>query len=291
MKVYSTTVFLGVATALQQEDPAGRCFKDRPDSSVPHDLPIWGVNGLPIYTEASNIEYCRQTCGQMGYFYAGVQAQSVCFCGNEYGTYGLADVSECNMLCKDLNNQGGRSITCGGSFRNEISRAHITYSHDEGHFKLSARGLINSMNLADLAFHGCWCSRLSGTSDLQGGDTIDAVDELCKEWFKKRRCLQLPGGACHEDSDNSYQIIASNSNLDVACSANPMRTCGGSACRIDEDMRRKLQAAVDELQRNGLEYPKVTTTCGAVNSGHANPSCVGNAPNVKFDFNTTATQP
>ena len=48
-----------------------------------------------------------------GYVYAGVQASSKCYCGNEYDRYGPAN--DCNMPCG-----GDKATKCGGKVSNQV---------------------------------------------------------------------------------------------------------------------------------------------------------------------------
>ena len=48
-------------------------------------------------------------------FHLGLQVGSVCFCGNDGGTYGSAtDSSECDNVCT------GDQQPCGGTWRNNL---------------------------------------------------------------------------------------------------------------------------------------------------------------------------
>ena len=56
---------------------------------------------------------CAAQCG--GFKFFGVQDGYACFCGDDYGTYGPAPESDCNVPCT-----GDHSIMCGGPDRNSI---------------------------------------------------------------------------------------------------------------------------------------------------------------------------
>ena len=43
--------------------------------------------------------------------------------------------------------------------------------------------------------YGCWCQKF-GSGESIGGKSVDEFDEICKDWYKKRRCLKLVGGSC-----------------------------------------------------------------------------------------------
>ena len=85
------------------------CYIDDGTRDLDHYHEIPSKNTAP-----DSILWCRQYCGSAGFDYAGVQFTKQCFCGNQYGQFGKADDSDCNMICKD-----GINI-CGGGWRNNV---------------------------------------------------------------------------------------------------------------------------------------------------------------------------
>jgi hypothetical protein len=243
----------------------------------------------------TNIVWCRNKCYAEGYSYAGVQSTNECFCGNDFGRYGKAILEGndwCTEECEDLGNRDDNAGNiCGGSWANNIytaQEAPVAYNHygeGGGFFKHNSLSLIDEMGLAALASHGCWCGRLSGESDLEGSETVDSVDELCKEWFMKRRCLQVSGGACNaEGALRESEYFVANGRLesyDDVCE-DAVETCAGSTCRVDEDMRRKINGTIVDLLEAGGDFPKQTTSCGLVGNPQPTPTCAGVAPNVEM---------
>ncbi|PRP85870.1 hypothetical protein PROFUN_06144 [Planoprotostelium fungivorum] len=63
-------------------------------------------------TSVSSVSQCYSLC--QGYKYFAVQYSTQCFCGNTYGTYGIAAETDCNMNCTN------GETRCGGSYRNSI---------------------------------------------------------------------------------------------------------------------------------------------------------------------------
>merc|ERR1712012_352279 len=86
----------------------GKCYVDRRDRLLKH-YKILGSSNTPTS--------CKGYCKDNGFSYAGVQASSQCFCGNELpGDEHLAnDESECNYACT-----GDASLKCGGHWRMNI---------------------------------------------------------------------------------------------------------------------------------------------------------------------------
>jgi len=59
------------------------------------------------------IEFVQRSCVLQGYFYAGAQCGTQCFCGNEYGTYGKSN--SCIKPCVGLT-----KYICGGPWANTV---------------------------------------------------------------------------------------------------------------------------------------------------------------------------
>ena len=76
------------------------------------------------------------------------------------------------------------------------------YNHD---FHLSASNYVAAFlndaalfnNLMD---HGCWCAYIDPNNSaelLMGPTPIDALDEICRNWYLTRHCNdELIGGSC-----------------------------------------------------------------------------------------------
>ena len=58
---------------------------------------------------------CVAWCAEQGYTFAGLQAASYCFCGNDRGLHGRVADSDCHYTCS-----GNSSQRCGGSYRNSV---------------------------------------------------------------------------------------------------------------------------------------------------------------------------
>ena len=108
------------------DDPDGKCFVDHEDRDLPKQLEI--PNNQP-----SSIEWCRNSCTELGYLYAGVQYSYQCFCGNDFGKHGEKPQSECNRDCWDKSHPKNK---CGGDYRNNVYKtellddSHVTANHD-----------------------------------------------------------------------------------------------------------------------------------------------------------------
>ncbi|CAH1775812.1 unnamed protein product [Owenia fusiformis] len=83
------------------------CFDDL---DAVRDLPY-----EPIYEAPGGMtsRICINHCFEKGYSYAGVQAGTSCFCGNDFGRYGPSGT--CTILCP-----GDNTFLCGGATANSI---------------------------------------------------------------------------------------------------------------------------------------------------------------------------
>jgi hypothetical protein len=78
----------------------------------------------PPFTRMT-LSVCNDKCAALGATYFGVQAGHACFCGNTYGSQGLARMdSYCSTPCA-----GNISEVCGGSDLNSIYSVHNISKH------------------------------------------------------------------------------------------------------------------------------------------------------------------
>ena len=99
--------------------------------------------------------------------------------------------------------------------------------------------------------HGCWCSQLDPSNLLmnkkQGGEAVDELDVLCKNWKAVRGCNDhVTGGSCNDERadglsrenfeklyyDIDYAVDA-NTNSTCKLSWQAANTCQSDACEID----------------------------------------------------------
>ena len=74
------------------------CFTDY---SFSHDLADYSISDPSM-----DVSWCTTTCGSYGYFYAGLEAGNMCYCGNSFGKYGHS--TNCSIPCV-----GKITDTCG----------------------------------------------------------------------------------------------------------------------------------------------------------------------------------
>lgn len=93
------------ANKLNLNVPIG-CFAD----GNPRDL-----GGYQESATSMNSFLCKKICKEKGFKFAGTQASSWCFCGNEHGKYGKS--TKCNGSCVGAGNQ---NEICGGQMANSV---------------------------------------------------------------------------------------------------------------------------------------------------------------------------
>ena len=97
--------------------PAGNllgCFNDKQGKK----LDLQHVTPARYHAQMTP-ELCNVLCAQAGRFdFFGNQAGHACFCGNSYGSQGVAPASQCNITCN-----GNSKEICGGLDRNSVWKA------------------------------------------------------------------------------------------------------------------------------------------------------------------------
>jgi len=158
------------------------------------------------YSDLSNkIEKCVKTCSDKGFFFAGVQDSSSCYCGNSYGSYGTAIT--CNSECKSDANQ-----VCGGPSANSVFAIPPSTS---GIKPVPTLGCFADDNIRDLP--------LMAYQDNKG-NTLDRCRNTCAVNNFLYAGVQ-DGNKCF--CGDSYGGQGKSNGCDKPCSGNPDMFCGG----------------------------------------------------------------
>jgi len=123
--------------------------------------------------------------------------------------------------------------------------------------------------------HGCHCARLNNDPNFDrdvGGEAIDELDMLCKDWLTARNCLRKNGGACQEDT---FFSVAVKGNGQSRCLNENVRDCDGAACAIDRNFVTEIFATM-ENQR----FDKRMPVCAQGYDSVPKDSCCGAWPNL-----------
>ncbi|KAK7496493.1 hypothetical protein BaRGS_00012145 [Batillaria attramentaria] len=89
------------------------------DHTTDRDLPY-----EPLTDPADGMDpvLCTRHCFSKGYYFAGLQAQDRCYCGNSYGRYGISP--DCNLKCRNQ-----PQFICGGLAANFVYTTGLTSGH------------------------------------------------------------------------------------------------------------------------------------------------------------------
>lgn len=115
------------------------------------------------------------------------------------------------------------------------------------HIKHAGNDIISSVfgdDLSDAAAaltnHGCWCAKFE--SETPGGNAVDSIDKICKDWFKARRCLQA-------------QEVTQNLNCEMGLAYNfennqcmDTDLCQSQACNVDIYYANLLKSEIISLE-------------------------------------------
>merc|ERR1712110_16804 len=101
--------------------------------------------------------------------------------------------------------------------------------------------------------HGCHCSRIINDKVTFSGEivlasspgVVDSVDQVCKKWIMKRRCLNSPGGSCFE-TKSSYDVdmIANCDLLKNECARASCLVDQASLVKLDEELAVSFDFAI-----------------------------------------------
>jgi len=162
--------------------------------------------------------------------------------------------------------------------------ASIPYTLQEAANELSPIFLNDASNFPTEIFdHGCWCGKLNALPSAGlGGNPIDDLDQLCKDWSKARRCSRVNGGTCESASalilSSSYQV-----EYDFAAGATGTQLCPDSDACLSETCQ------IDSYYINLIKAWR-TANPGTF-SPETNPTCNSQATQKEFtceQFETTA---
>jgi len=142
--------------------------------------------------------------------------------------------------------------------------------------------LIEPEYLEKIYAHGCWCAKFDpypeGNSlnenlfrELGGPHVVDGLDQICKDWFKTRKCNDsLDGGSCTYKSysaktDKTDKETSGFYNFDITNSRcvsnaqnryrrkkgykwakNIQNKCQADSCKIDSFFANKIKIFTEE---------------------------------------------
>ena len=108
--------------------------------------------------------------------------------------------------------------------------------------------IFGATDMSKVVNHGCHCKKFGNwDSPNQGGQPVDALDAICKQFWERRSCIKLSGGTCtsYHTSGGSYPepqyiataylvngapVISPDVNFHCQAVTNP---CSRDICEID----------------------------------------------------------
>lgn len=185
------------------------CNTDKPSNRV--------ISGLRLTANNMTWTSCISQCASRGYWYAGVEYSSECYCGFA-ATLSAADQSSCNMKCA-----GDSSINCGGA-----DRIQVFYNADA-----EAKAKANSASLpGNWKTYGCIVDSASMrvVTPYYRQTSQQMTYNLCASTCQANGYAYAGveyGSECY--CGNNVAIQDASSGCNMPCSGDPSSMCGGSA--------------------------------------------------------------
>ena len=148
----------------------------------------------------------------------------------------------------------------------------------------------DSNKVDDVLSHGCFCGKLDASNPyvehLGGTQTLDELDEICRDWLRARNCNDnLIGGSCEADRESmrtgGYTMDITSDNYANSNCGFYNTECEEDTCRID---LQYAQAISQFMSDNGASFsPTVVNSAGACEPAPLDKrerKCLGDSPDV-----------
>ena len=86
----------------------------------------------------------------------------------------------------------------------------------------------------DIRNYGCHCSKLDPLNFHTGGQIVNELDRICRDWLLKRNCLWKKKGVCTEDAEWKEEDTYDHIGLVGSCTKYKENSCKSEICKIDE---------------------------------------------------------
>jgi len=131
--------------------------------------------------------------------------------------------------------------------------------------------MISAIKNKQVFNHGCHCSAIGNpqAENTGGSNSVDAVDELCKQWKALRSCLGKINGACYGDKNQAYNIMP-----DFKQCVHQGECCKAQTCTVDAYMIERINEMTFKTKWTG---DRDRSQCVHV-QGYGHDSCCGVAP-------------
>merc|ERR1711937_163251 len=152
--------------------------------------------------------------------------------------------------------------------------AVLTIPIDEKHssWEDNLRVVVGS---TDIPFHGCYCSVMDSITDfIKHGETIDAMDTVCKEWWQMTHCNRK-SSVC-DGFIFSHKTYTLHLGVENPCDLN--EGCAKDQCLVDQKYASQVLMLYDD---NFDNVPGSEDLCVS-NVGSGTRTCSGVAPDFEF---------
>ena len=147
--------------------------------------------------------------------------------------------------------------------------------------------LNNTAAYENVLDHGCHCARLDQFSNptiIGGPNVMDALDEICKQWFLMRSCNDsLEGGTCKDLPLSTFSYEVEEVDQEYVCvdpQTDPYAECKSDACTTDIFFAYEIKKYLED---NIAFTPIITPSCPKDQKMDADKTCSGEAPNFAFN--------
>ena len=109
-----------------------------------------------------------------------------------------------------------------------------------------AANLLGPTDFPQIFSHGCYCKRFSDfNSSNRGGQPVDALDAICKNYWERKACIKQSGGTCdsYYANGNSYPESHYSATLNVV----------NGVPQISQDVNFHCQAVTNPCSRDQCE--------------------------------------
>ncbi|XP_068166159.1 sialate:O-sulfotransferase 2-like [Antennarius striatus] len=193
------------------------------------------LRGYSFVDENMTVLRCQNNCGERGYKYAGLEAGTMCFCGNLVFTHTTVD-RDCKMFCR------GETTLCGGV--NRLSVFKLMSRYEKPIFK----GCFHRPDNITLAFP---------ISTVIQNMSVDKCVVMCTE--KEQSLAVLAGDRCHCGFPTHLFSLHELQNEDMClphCPGGEFERCGNNeyfvVYRIQIQDNRCLERGFLPPQENKL---------------------------------------
>lgn len=213
------------------------------------------------------------------------------FLTDDYDSFDSSEIIEIDDSSHNeiINGQNGEILIPSDS----IFQIQISQPKDKAFIQVASE-FLTSDEFTELYNHGCWCSRIFGNNLDFAGNSIDALDQLCKEWAQTRRCNELTGSTCDDKitygrkNQLSYTMIRDINLNTIDCELDINLNSQTDDCLKDSCLIDTMYAtSISQYLSANTNWNKVVMSsvqCPQGLAANVDKSCSGTAPNLDIEI-------